>query len=48
MLLSDWELRSDPRLRAIVEEFAADEAAWHAAFRTAFKRLTEQGLPAAA
>lgn len=44
MLLSDWVMREDSGMRAHVEEFAADEAAWHAEFARAFKHITDLGL----
>lgn len=44
MLLSDWLMREDAGLRRHVEEFAHDEAAWHAEFARAFKHITELGL----
>ena len=44
MLLSDWVLREDEKLKAIVEEFAQDEVSWKAEFARAFKQITELGL----
>jgi len=45
MLLSDWVLRNDERFRPLVEVYAADEDLWFKDFASAFKRITELGLP---
>ncbi|KAJ9473611.1 hypothetical protein DIPPA_22160 [Diplonema papillatum] len=45
MLLTDWILRDDPRLRPVAEEYAADQELWHRDFAVAFKKLTELGMP---
>jgi len=45
MLLTDIMLRDEGALRLIVQEYADDEAKWHADFAAAFKTITELGLP---
>jgi catalase (peroxidase I) len=44
MLLTDYILRTQPELRTVAEEYAADEEHWHREFAQAFKKLTEFGL----
>lgn len=43
MLTTDHALVTDPALRVYTEKFAQDEAAFFAAFVSAFKRLQENG-----
>ena len=38
-------LRDDVRFRPIVEVYALDQELWFADFASAFKRITELGLP---
>jgi cytochrome c peroxidase len=44
MLETDMILKEDPLFRPYVEEYAEDEAKWHADFAAAFKKITELGL----
>jgi catalase (peroxidase I) len=44
MLLTDFMIRTQPVLRSVAEEYAADQAIWHKDFARAFKTLTELGM----
>lgn len=48
MMLSDYVIKEQPDLEAIGLEYAVDQQLWFDDFASAFKRLTEMGMAAAA